>query len=113
MQAQPAKRTAMRKKIIIPFIFFGLLIVMLSSSFTNNSRLYEQLYHSNINELGKKLNQLYTLTQTADINHPEQKKNIIEAINAARIKLKSCDFWLRYLEPVAYKKINGPLPERT
>ena len=110
MQAQPAKRTAMRKKIIIPFIFLGLLIVMLSSSFTNNSRLYEQLYHSNINELGKKLNQLYTLTQTADINHPEQKKNLIEAINACRIKLKACDFWLRYLEPVAYKKINGPLP---
>lgn len=32
------------------------------------------------------------------------------AIKTARLKLKDIDFWLRYLEPVAYKKINGPLP---
>lgn len=27
-----------------------------------------------------------------------------------RTKMKALDFWLRYLEPVAYMKINGPLP---
>jgi cytochrome c peroxidase len=27
-----------------------------------------------------------------------------------RTKMKVLDFWLRYLEPVAYMKINGPLP---
>lgn len=38
--------------------------------------------------------------------------NIILAkqIEETRSKLKAIDLWLRYLEPVAYKKINGPLP---
>jgi len=31
-------------------------------------------------------------------------------IELARLKLKGIDFWLRYLDPIAYKKINGPLP---
>lgn len=31
-------------------------------------------------------------------------------IEEARIKLKNIDFWLRYFEPNAYRKINGPLP---
>ncbi|MES2848396.1 MAG: cytochrome c peroxidase [Bacteroidota bacterium] len=100
----------MRKKIIIPFIFLGLLIVLLSSSFTHNKGYYQQLYHNNINQLNKELNSLYTLSQNADISNPAQRDNINSAINATRIKLKGCDFWLRYLEPVAYKKINGPLP---
>lgn len=110
MQLVPAKRTAIMKSIFIPIIFLGLLIVMLSSSFTHNNRFYEQLYRNNINELSKELNNIYTITQTEDINQPEQKKYITTAINATRVKLKACDFWLRYLEPVAYKKINGPLP---
>jgi len=43
-------------------------------------------------------------------------KSVIESLvikhdmESARLKLKSVDFWLRYFEPVAYKKINGPLP---
>jgi len=31
-------------------------------------------------------------------------------IRAARAEMKAADFWLRYLEPLAYKKVNGPLP---
>jgi len=33
-----------------------------------------------------------------------------EQIWEARLKMKGLDFWLRYLEPTVYKKINGPLP---
>ena len=28
----------------------------------------------------------------------------------SRARLKAIDFWLRYFEPIAYRKINGPLP---
>jgi cytochrome c peroxidase len=35
---------------------------------------------------------------------------IKEKIWEVRTKMKALDFWLRYLEPVAYMKINGPLP---
>lgn len=38
------------------------------------------------------------------------KDAIRKEIAAARMKLKAIDFWLRYLEPIGYKKINGPLP---
>ncbi len=100
----------MKKNIIIPIFFLGLLIVLLSSSFTSNSRFYYQLYFHNINALRQELNNLNAIADNADINQPLQKQNIIAAINISRIKLKACDFWLRYLEPVAYKKINGPLP---
>lgn len=31
-------------------------------------------------------------------------------IQEVRTKMKALDFWLRYLEPVAYMKVNGPLP---
>ncbi|MBK9271560.1 MAG: cytochrome C peroxidase [Saprospiraceae bacterium] len=34
----------------------------------------------------------------------------IHRIHTARIALKKIDFWLRYLEPISYKLINGPLP---
>lgn len=100
----------MRKKIIIPFISLGLLIVILSSSFTNNNKVYTHLYSSNINAFHSALENLYALAGREDILQPQKKKNVIEAIKATRLKLKACDFWLRYLEPVAYKKINGPLP---
>ena len=32
-----------------------------------------------------------------------------QRIFEARLALKKADFWLRYLEPISYKKINGPL----
>ncbi len=44
------------------------------------------------------------LRDTADVHR------IREAIRAARSELKVFDFWARYLEPLAYKKLNGPLP---
>ena len=29
---------------------------------------------------------------------------------SSRLKLKGIDFWIRYLEPIAYKSMNGPIP---
>lgn len=40
-------------------------------------------------------------------DHTEEIKH---KIGEVRTKMKALDFWLRYLEPVAYMKINGPLP---
>ncbi|MBK6522634.1 MAG: hypothetical protein IPG08_10000 [Sphingobacteriaceae bacterium] len=44
------------------------------------------------------------LTNAADIN------KIRDEINSCRLELKGIDIWLRYLEPISYKRINGPLP---
>lgn len=37
-------------------------------------------------------------------------KKVREAIELSRHAMKDMDVWLRYLEPQAYRKINGPLP---
>lgn len=38
------------------------------------------------------------------------KPAVVAALEKARTNMKRADFWLRYLEPLAYKKINSPLP---
>lgn len=53
-----------------------------------------------------------SLLQYADatINTPHGIDSIRQRINSVRLQLKASDIWLRYLEPIAYKKLNGPLP---
>jgi cytochrome c peroxidase len=46
----------------------------------------------------------------ADISTDAGKNAVRMRIHAARRAMKGADFWLRYLEPLAYKKVNGPLP---
>jgi len=99
-----------RSKIVISLILLGSIIISLSSSFTNNSKFYTRLYKGNINSLNEELTKLHTIIGQSNLADNKQKKNIAEVINRTRLKMKACDFWLRYLEPVAYKKINGPLP---
>ena len=55
-------------------------------------------------------NQLRTVIQESNLSDANDLKRIITQIRNNRTKLKAIDFWLRYLEPIAYKKINGPLP---
>ncbi|HEX2901345.1 MAG TPA: cytochrome-c peroxidase, partial [Bacteroidia bacterium] len=47
---------------------------------------------------------------TADLSAGEGRAAVTADIAACRRKLKSLDFWFRYLEPIAYKRLNGPLP---
>src|SRR5690606_19735865 len=54
--------------------------------------------------------QLCVLIKESDLNSASEKTKLLEQINAVRIDLKGLDFWLRYLEPITYRKINGPLP---
>lgn len=83
---------------------------MLSSSFTNNSRYYFSFYKNNISSLNAELHALYGQIQSSNLLLQKEREKLLTSLNSTRIKLKACDFWLRYLEPVAYKKINGPLP---
>ncbi|MGZ8510357.1 MAG: cytochrome-c peroxidase [Chitinophagaceae bacterium] len=46
----------------------------------------------------------------ADLTSDKDRGKIKEQITISRASLKAIDFWLRYFEPIAYRKINGPLP---
>ncbi len=96
-----------------PHLFAALLaIAVLVASFSNYTpgTDYQTLYASRQQQLVQSLHDLYTTIQQADVTTPVGRTQVQAQINTARIALKRADFWLRYLEPLAYRSINGPLP---
>ncbi len=71
---------------------------------------YQQLYFQRLELLTKQQSMLLGVIEKNGVSSAESKEAIKKQIDEARQGLKSMDIWLRYLEPVAYKKINGPLP---
>ncbi len=92
-------------------IIFVILAIAICSF---NTGTKETAYHKNyIDALTRFEQQELTLCgqlKTADLSSAAGKDLVKLDIEQARLKLKAIDFWLRYLEPVAYNKINGPLP---
>lgn len=75
-----------------------------------NTNAYTNLYIKAINDFNQQQNSLLDIINTANLEKPKDISAVKNAIDTARLKLKAIDFWLRYFEPVAYMKINGPLP---
>ena len=46
----------------------------------------------------------------ADISTEPGRDAVRASIRGARRDMKRLDFWMRYLEPLAQKRVNGPLP---
>ena len=74
------------------------------------SNAYRNYYKVNVSEFMNSQSELLSVIQKADLKDPTAIKSIKKQIGITRLKLKRVDFWLRYLEPIAYKKLNGPLP---
>lgn len=89
-------------------IFIGFFIFLVNTAFEKTQTSYEQLYHQRLVELDNALTDIIATAQQDTFK--EVQAVLSKKINAARLCLKAADFWLRYLEPVAYKKLNGPLP---
>ncbi len=92
-----------KKIILLPFC------VVLLLAFKKESTAYNDCYQKSVQELLESQQQLLNKIKKTNLDSLG-KLNINDGINKARLKLKACDFWLRYLEPNAYKQINGPLP---
>ncbi|MDX2191230.1 MAG: cytochrome c peroxidase [Bacteroidota bacterium] len=94
---------------------FGIIIFLIVNvgfySFisSNAEQAYLSRYTKNINEFGANQDDLLKLIAQSNIHSKSDLDNIKTQILGSRKKLKSIDFWIRYLEPLAYKKINGPL----
>ena len=87
------------------------IITLLSFSFQKDSNTaYRDLYDQKVSSFFMEQNQLLSLIETSDISDSNSINSIIVQIEKNRRKLKAIDFWLRYFEPIAYRKINGPLP---
>ncbi len=71
---------------------------------------YASLYTQHIQQLQQQEQALLAVITVADLSNPADVARIDAAIAQARNTMKAADIWLRYLEPLAYKHINGPLP---
>ncbi|HUM47589.1 MAG TPA: cytochrome c peroxidase [Chitinophagales bacterium] len=92
----------------------AILLMLVSSvlilSFDSASTSYSAFYKKNIASYRQHLKQLIATVESGEDPTITEAQLLQEQISIMRLKMKAIDFWLRYLEPVAYKKINGPLP---
>lgn len=88
------------------------LVVFMSISFKNDigSSTYVSLYLQRLDQLQKQQIDLLNLIEKSDMSSPHSIAAIKAQMDTTRKAMKAMDLWLRYLEPIAYKKINGPLP---
>jgi cytochrome c peroxidase len=94
-------------------LLFIVVIVTTVFCFSFNEKrnnAYNNLYSGLIGEFKSKQSSLENTITGTDFSSEENIKSIRKEIEATRLKLKNIDFWLRYFEPNAYRKINGPLP---
>src|SRR5689334_23188859 len=96
-------------KILAVIIILSASVFCLSFSLHRKSA-YQSLYSSLLSEFKEEQNQLRNSISQASLNNPAARQALLDKVRKNRLRLKSVDFWLRYLEPIAYKKINGPLP---
>ncbi len=100
----------MKQKIVLSL--FVSTIILLCFSFRNEQRsgVYETNYQQQLTHLNNSLQELAQCVQKSDLQSDADVAAIRQKIQLARNQMKSMDFWVRYLEPIAYKQINGPLP---
>ena len=81
-----------------------------SSGVSAENSVYKDYYRQQVSELTNAEKDLAKLINSTDLGKKTGIRLIKEKIAAVRMKLKASDIWLRYLDPVAYRRINGPLP---
>lgn len=90
------------------------IVVALSSvySFTNRrpARDYQLLFERKLDSLEFSTRAFIQAIHSFDFSKESERQLAKKILLQNRLKLKAIDFFLRYLDPVQYKKINGPLP---
>lgn len=94
----------------------GLVIVLAVAAFIlisfagGDRQPYSEVYRKDLWELKQQQEQLLQDIAAADLDDERSVSALSSRINEVRLSMKHADFWLRYLEPISYKRINGPLP---
>lgn len=92
-------------------VILSLVAGAISFSFMGSrSRQYAELYQHSLSTFKQSQQHLLRLINQSDLTDTAQQQKIRDLIHTNRVRLKAVDFWLRYFEPVAYRKLNGPLP---
>jgi cytochrome c peroxidase len=99
----------MKKIIVLFFTFIITGFVFFSFKETDLPGSYVYDYKQKLSTFQNQQMELLQDIQSSDLSESAIEK-IRQKINIVRISLKKADIWFRYLEPIAYKRINGPLP---
>ncbi|MBA2612493.1 MAG: cytochrome C peroxidase [Bacteroidetes bacterium] len=99
----------MKKKIVV-IVFFIIALTVLFSFKNTIPGNYKTDYDIKLLIFKSRQLALVACIEKNDLSSIKDIEKIKTQLNEARLALKSIDFWLRYLEPISYKKINGPLP---
>jgi cytochrome c peroxidase len=93
------------------FVILAFISTVCCFSFNlRQKKEYKSLYTLSLDDFKKEQLRLLNTIKTADLSQPADIEKIKEQIRISRGKLKASDFWLRYFDPIAYRKLNGPLP---
>lgn len=92
------------------FILIIVTLLLLSFKKYNSGNDYIDLYSNRIGNFESKLKELQGVINARELTNAADINKIRDEINSCRLELKGIDIWLRYLEPISYKRINGPLP---
>lgn len=99
----------MKKQVVTICII--VIIAIISFSFRNDRPdAYTRHYHNNLEHFRTAAQQLLTVIGRSDLHNEADIDHIREQISITRNSMKAMDFWMRYLEPLAYKQVNSPLP---
>ncbi|MES2704104.1 MAG: cytochrome c peroxidase [Bacteroidota bacterium] len=99
----------MRKGYVISVLLIAISLAVISFN-TRSGRGYSDDYNSKLKAFTVSQLELLEEARHADLNNEKDIAAVRNKISEARLAMKAADFWMRYLEPLAYKKINGPLP---
>lgn len=102
------KKTYFITLVIVAFVTVS--IVSFHEPGKQQSVEYKNLYQKTLLACRQNGRALVEAIQQEDISGETGKKKILNKIAATRLGLKAADFWLRYLEPTAYLRMNGQLP---
>lgn len=84
--------------------------VLACSFMLQHPRDYESRYFSHTVTLEQHVQGLLNALPQTNFQDSAQRIAFQHQLHECRKTLKRLDFWYRYLEPVVYRKINGPLP---
>jgi len=100
----------MKIKYFLGILFFLVACITISFKSKETSSAYIVGYYEKLNGFKNETNQLLKIIENSNLSLETDVELILDKIKLTRNKLKGIDIWLRYLDPLAYKKINGPLP---
>lgn len=96
--------------------YVAVLLLLVTSVFfisfkdKKESHAYRDAYMLRLTVFQDKQQQLMDRVMQVDVSSVAGVAQIRAEINDTRMAMKQMDFWMRYLQPLAYKSVNGPLP---